>query len=84
MTPVEEKEIRGFSFKTVITIIGSTATIIISVMATYYGIREQIGKISTAMQVEQKMNEARMKGLEMRMDALQIQIDEMKREKTNP
>ena len=78
MTAIEHSELKGITIKNLIVTIMSTASIVASVMTTYFGLKGDIQDIRSSQATEAKVNGLRIKMLEAEMSLLQKQIDEIK------
>ncbi len=78
MTAIEHQELKGITVKNLVVTIISTASIVASVMTTYFGLRNDIHDIRTAQETQARIYEIRLKALEGEMSLLQKQIDEIK------
>lgn len=79
MKQIEDKEIRGISLKTVRWIIGSTITIVMSLAATYFGLRSQIQAINNKDMLQDlkiKTVEVELQIIKTKLDNMQIQIND--------
>lgn len=81
MTAIEHKELKGITLKNLIVTIVSTASIVISVMTTYFQLKNDIYEIKTIQSTESRVNEIRLKVLESAVSVLQQQVDEIKNKK---
>ncbi len=67
MTAIEHKELKGITVKNIIVTIVSTASIVVSVMTTYFN-----------HETTERINEIRLKVLESEVGVLQQEIQEIK------
>ncbi|HRB24313.1 MAG TPA: hypothetical protein PLZ18_11110 [Ferruginibacter sp.] len=88
MTPAEEREIKGISLKSLFWLLGSTITIVATVMGIYSGIGRQFDNLSNKVErmgsefgSNNRISEMRIKQLEVRLDALELQIDNLQQKK---
>lgn len=78
MTAIEHKELKGITIKNLVVTIFSTASIVASVMTTYFGLKSDIQEIKSAQSTESKINNIRIKVLEDQVNLLQKEVDEIK------
>jgi hypothetical protein len=78
MTAIEHRELRGITIKNLVVTIMGTASIVASVMTTYFGLKSDIQAISNAQKTEERINNMRIKILEDEVFVLQKQVDEIK------
>lgn len=75
---------RGITIKNLVVTIMGTASIVASVMTTYFGLRSDIRDISATQKTEERINNMRIKMLEDEMVLLQREVDEIKFGKASP
>ena len=78
MTTFENQQIKGVTIGTFKTIIVSTVVICSSILGIYYGLVTKIEKIGQASETNNKLIELRLSYLEEKMNALEIQINQIK------
>lgn len=78
MTPIENHQLKGITIKNVIVTIVSTASIVVSVMTTYFGLKTDILAIKAAQDTEARVNNLRIKMLESQVALLQKQVSEIR------
>ena len=78
MTAIEHRELKGITIKNLVVTIMGTASIVASVMTTYFGLRSEIEGIRISQQTEERINNMRIKVLEDEMVLLQREVDEIK------
>jgi|GEM_PF-559294 len=78
MTAIEHQELKGITIKNLVLTIVSTASIVASVMTTYFNLRSDIMEIRSSQQAEAKINNIRIKVLEDQVALLQKEVDEIK------
>jgi len=81
MTAIEHKELKGITVKNLIVTIVSTASIVVSVMTTYFQLKNDIYYLKTQEETQSRINEIRLKVLESNVAVLQRQVDEIKNKK---
>jgi hypothetical protein len=84
MTAIEHRELRGITIKNLVVTIMGTASIVASVMTTYFELRSDVQDIKASQQAEAKINNIRIKILEDQVALLQKQVDEIKSGNTVP
>jgi hypothetical protein len=78
MTAIEHKELKGITIKNLVVTVFSTASIVASVMTTYFGLKSDIQEIKSSQSTESKINNIRIKVLEDRVNLLQKEVDQIK------
>jgi hypothetical protein len=78
MTAIEHKELKGITVKNLVVTIVSTASIVASVMTTYFGLKNDILQIKNSQEAEARVNNIRLKILEDHVVLLQKEVDEIK------
>src|ERR1700761_5523513 len=84
MTTLEHKELRGITIRNLMVTVMSTASIVASVMTTYYGLKDDIHKISATQETQSRVYEIRLKMLETETALLQQQVTGLKTSSINP
>jgi hypothetical protein len=77
MTAIENHQIKGITIKNVVVTIISTASIVTSVVTSYFGLKTDIQTIKSAQETEAKINGIRIKILEDQAAFLQKEINEI-------
>jgi hypothetical protein len=77
MTTIEHKELRGITLKNIVVTIISTASIVISVMTTYFNLKGDISSIKNDQAIQVRVNDLRIKALETQLNVLQQQVTEL-------
>ncbi len=77
MTGIENQTIKGITIKNMIVTIVCTASIVASVMGTYYSLRDDIKASSGKSEEYQRMNDLRLKNLENHQSIIDQQIREL-------
>jgi hypothetical protein len=75
---IEHKQLRGITIRNVIVTIISTISIVVSVMTTYFQLKEDIRNVSASQDTQNRVNDIRLKVLEDHVNLLQQQIDDLK------
>ncbi len=82
MTAIEHKELKGITVKNMLVTIMSTASIVASVMTTYFNLKTEMTELKDRQETTDRVNEVRLKVLESQVSILQQQIQEIKYNKT--
>jgi len=77
MTAIEQQQIKGVTVKNVVVTIISTASIVASVITTYFGLKTDIQTIKSAQEAESKISDIRLKILEEHVDLLQKEVNDI-------
>ncbi len=77
MTAIEHRELKGITIRNLIVTVVSTASIVASVMTTYFGLKNDIRDIRSAQETQARVFEIRLKVLEGQVSLLQKQMDEI-------
>ena len=77
MTALEQQQLKGMTIKNFLVAIVSTASIVASVMTTYFGLKADIAAIKSSQETEARINNIRIKILEERVTLLERQISEI-------
>ena len=83
MTAIEHKELKGITVKNLVVTIVSTASIVASVMTTYFDLRNDINDVKSAQETQARIYEIRLKIVEDEVSVLQKQLDQIKPDDTN-
>ncbi len=83
MTAIEHKELKGITLRNLIVTVASTASIVASVMTTYFGLKSEIQDIKTSGQMEARINNIRIKILEDRVTLLQHEYEILQNKPTS-
>jgi hypothetical protein len=78
MTTIEHRELKGITVRNLIVTIVSTASIVASVMTTYFQLKEDVTSIRLNQETQNRVNDVRLKVLENQVTVLQRQVDEIK------
>src|SRR6185503_11006538 len=78
MTAIEHRELRGITIRNLVVTVVSTASIVASVMTTYFGLKTDIREIKTSQATDTRINNIRLKILEDNVALLQKEVDEIK------
>jgi hypothetical protein len=78
MTAIEHTELKGITIKNMVVTVISTASIVVSVMTAYFGLKNDIREIKSTQETETRINNIRLKMLEGQVTLLQTEITEIK------
>jgi hypothetical protein len=78
MTTIEHRELKGITVKNLVVTVMSTASIVASVMTTYFGLKNDIRDIKSSQETEARVNNLRIKMLEEGVSLLQKEVEEIK------
>jgi len=78
MTAIEHKELKGITVKSIVVTIMSTASIVASVMTTYFNLKTEVTELRDRQETIDRVNELRLKVLESQVGILQQQVQEIK------
>jgi hypothetical protein len=78
MTTIEHRELKGITVRNLIVTIVSTASIVASVMTTYFQLKQDVNNIRLNQETQNRVNDVRLKVLENQVAVLQRQVDEIK------
>lgn len=78
MTSIEHQQLKGITVKNLIVTIVSTASIVASVMTTYFQLKGDIGDVKNQQETQNRVNEIRLKTLEGRVELLEVQVRSIK------
>ena len=74
MTTIEHRELKGITIKNLLVTIISTASIVASVMTTYFQLKDDIHDVKIAQETQNRVYDIRLKVLETQVSLLQRQI----------
>ena len=80
MTPIEHKELKGITIKNIAVTILSTASIVASVMTSYFNLKSDVSDLRLRQETTDRISEIRLKVLENRVNILQQEVQEIKEE----
>ena len=78
MTAIEHKELKGITIRNLVVTIFSTASIVASVMATYFQLKNDVHDVSLKQETQARVSEVRLKVLEGEVAVLQRQVDDIR------
>ena len=82
MTTIEHRELKGITIKNLLVTIVSTASIVASVMASYFQLKNDIHDLKINQETQNRIYDVRLKVVESQISLLQQQVDEIRTEKT--
>jgi hypothetical protein len=77
MTAIEHKELKGITIRNLVVTVVSTASIVASVMTTYFQLKDDIRDIRLNQETQNRVNDIRLKVLENQVAVLQRQLDDI-------
>lgn len=75
----ENQTLKGITLKNLLVTIVSTASIVASVLCTYYGLKSDMQEMRQSQQSETRVNNIRIGILEQQVSLLQAQMKELKK-----
>jgi len=81
MTTIDQQILKGITVKNLVVTIISTASIVVSVMTSYFQLKGDIHDIKTTQESQTRINEIRLKVLENNVAVLQQQVNDIKSER---
>ena len=78
ITTIENHQLKGITIKNVIVTIVSTASIVASVVTTYFGLKADIQTIKSTQETETRVNNVRISLLESEVNLLQKEVDDLR------
>jgi hypothetical protein len=83
MTTIEHRELKGITVKNLLVTIFSTASIVASVMTTYFQLKSDVHDVKITQETQNRINHIRLEILETQISVLQQQVDEIRSERIN-
>lgn len=80
MTSIEHKQLKGITVKNLVVTIISTASIVASVMTTYFELKGDIYEVKMQQDAQTRVNEIRLKILEGQVAILQTEVQQLKKQ----
>lgn len=77
----EHRQLRGITIKNMMVTIVCTASIVISIMTAYFGLRTDMKDIQDNQNTYNKITDLRLKAVEDRQNMLDLEITELKNKK---
>jgi hypothetical protein len=81
MTAIEHRELKGITIKNMVVTVISTASIVASVMTTYFNLKEDVQRLEIRQETGEKINNIRLKILEGQVAFLQSEVTEITEKK---
>jgi hypothetical protein len=78
MTAIEQQHLKGFTLKNLVVTIIGTASIVTSVMTTYFALKSDIADIKANSEITNRVNDLRLKMLETEVSLLRADVDKLK------
>jgi len=82
MTSIEHRQLKGITIKNIVVTIISTASIVTSVMASYFQLQSDISEVKVQQEAQTRINEVRLRVLEGQVTVLQREVEDIKSVKT--
>ena|ERR1700753_3441167 len=82
MTTIEHRELKGITIKNLLVTIFSTASIVASVMASYFQLKNDIHDLKINQETQNRIYDVRLKVVESQISLLQQRVDEIRAERT--
>ena len=83
MTTIEHRELKGITLKNLVVTVISTASIVASVMTTYFQLKVDIREVKITQEAQTRINKIRLKVLENEIAVLQQQVEETKEKRVS-
>lgn len=77
--PIENREIRGITFKSMIAVSMCYGSIILSIYGTYNSLKSEIKDVRVSKDADSRINELKWKALEQKVDYQKIEFEEFKK-----
>lgn len=77
----EHNQLRGITIKNMIVTIVCTATLVTTILTTYFGLKDDMKDIRDNQNTYNKITDLRLKAIEDRQNFFELQISEMKKSK---
>ncbi|MFD2145463.1 hypothetical protein [Mucilaginibacter antarcticus] len=81
MTAIEHRELKGITLRNLIVTVVSTASIVVSVMTTYFQLKNDIRDVRTTQETQARINEIRLNVLEGNVALLRQEVDALMHKK---
>jgi hypothetical protein len=78
MTSIEHRQLKGITIKNIVVTIISTASIVTSVMASYFQLKSDISEVRVRQEAQTRINEVRLRVLEGQVTVLQREVEDIK------
>jgi hypothetical protein len=80
MSPIESREIRGLSWRGLISLMIATGTTLISIFGVYYSIVGKLEVMNIKSEAFEKVVNLQIQALQVNYTALQVQVDNLRNE----
>jgi hypothetical protein len=81
MTSIEHQQLKGITIKNLVVTIISTASIVASVMTTYFQLKGDIYEVKMSQEAQNRVNEVRLRVLEGQVAILQTEVEQLKKQR---
>lgn len=78
MTSIEHRQLKGITIKNIVVTIISTASIVTSVMASYFQLKSDISEVKVRQEAQARIYEVRLRVLEGQVTVLQREVEDIK------
>lgn len=78
MTSIEHRQLKGITIKNIVVTVISTASIVTSVMASYFQLRSDISEVKVRQEAQARVYEVRLRVLEGQVTVLQREVEDIK------
>jgi len=82
MATIEQRELKGITIRNLLVTIVSTASIVASVITTYWQLKTDVHEIKITQEAQNRVSDIRLKYLETQLALLQQQMEGIKTGKT--
>jgi peptidoglycan hydrolase CwlO-like protein len=80
VNPIESKELRGISIKALAWLLGSTITIVISVMTSYFTLSSKIDTLQRDKAADERYNDLKLQTMQVQIQGIEARIENMSNE----
>jgi hypothetical protein len=77
MTSIEHRQLKGITIKNILVTILSTASIVTSVITSYYQLKSDINDVKVRQEAQTRVNEVRLRVLEEQVTVLQREMEQI-------
>jgi len=81
MTAIEHRELKGITLRNSLITIGSTISIVVTLLTNYYSLKSDMKDIKWQSQTDKQVTQLQIKVLESRIATLEIDIKDLKAKK---
>jgi len=78
MTSIEHRQLKGITIKNIVVTILSTASIVTSIMTSYFQLKSDISEVKLQQEAQNRVNEVRLRVLEGEVTVLQREVEDIK------